>query len=95
MMHKLKMPSESALWVVLSILSVLMLISIIVFFVINNEYNKLTSNSSKLCINGSCAYPSSKCGAVPFKVADDGTLLCNSPSSLDVATPTGVTNPYV
>lgn len=94
-MYKLKMPSESALWVALAILSVVMLISIVVFFIINSEYNKLVNNASNLCLNGSCAYPSSKCGAVPFKVDTSGNLVCNNPSIFDIANPSGATINYV
>ena len=89
------MPSESALWVVLAIISVVMLVSIVVFFIINNEYNKLVNNASNLCLTGSCAFPSNKCGAVPFKVDSSGKLTCNDPNIFDLATPSGVTNTYV
>lgn len=89
------MPSTSALLVVLVIISVVMLISIVVFFIINNEYNKLVGNPSNLCLSGSCAFPSNKCGAVPFKVDDQGQLVCANPSIFNLAVPSGVTNNYV
>jgi hypothetical protein len=68
------------LFVFMIILIVVCVVGIILVIIFYLQYKDLVDNESKLCLSGSCKYTSDNCGSSPFKLDDDGVVVCKPPS---------------
>ena len=71
---------SSGLWIALSILLIVLVAVIGLYFFREIGYRNLINNESKLCLSHNCAYTTSTCGVLPFKVDADGQLNCAPPN---------------
>ena len=72
----------TGLWIVLSILLVVLAIVVGLYIFRELGYRDLINSESKLCLSHNCAYTTTTCGALPFKVGTDG-LDCAPPNIFD------------
>jgi len=68
------------LFVFMIILIVVCVVGIILVIIFYLQYKDLVDNESKLCLIGSCAHTSDNCGSLPFKLDDDGVVVCKPQS---------------
>ena len=74
----------TGLWIVFGILLVVLAIVVGIYIYREVGYRNLINNESKLCLSHNCAYTTTTCGALPFKVTSDG-LQCAPPNIFDGA----------
>ena len=60
------------------ILTLIFIILIVVYFVLDSEYKNLINNESSLCPTANCAYASENCGVLPFKIVDNQVVCAQS-----------------
>ena len=68
------------------ILTIILILGITLDVIFYLEYKNITTKESPLCLTGSCKASSQNCGGFPFKVQDDGTIVCK-PSIFNDTTP--------
>jgi hypothetical protein len=71
---------SSGLWIAFSILLVVLAVVIGLYIFREFGYRNLINNESKLCLSHNCAYTTTSCGVLPFKVDSDGQLECAPPN---------------
>jgi hypothetical protein len=80
------MNTQTYLTILAVVLAIILVLGIVLSIVFYSEYHNIKTKESPLCLTGSCQYTSQGCGTYPFKVQQDGSLLCN-PSIFTKTTP--------
>ena len=72
------MNTQNLLGLGIAIVSIILVAGIVVAILFYNQYHNITTKESPLCLTGSCANTSQGCGTIPFKVQQDGSLICKT-----------------
>ena len=72
-----KVSGTSGLVIATIVLVLILILGIVLSVIFYGEYRNITKNESPLCLTGSCAAPSEKCGYYPFQL-QDGQVVCKS-----------------
>jgi len=72
------MNTQNLLGLGIGITAIILITGIIVAILFYNQYHTITTKESPLCLTGSCSKISQGCGTIPFKVQQDGSLICKT-----------------
>lgn len=72
------MNTQNLLGLGIGITAIILVAGLIVAILFYNQYHNITTKESPLCLTGSCSSVSQGCGTTPFKVQQDGSLVCKT-----------------